>query len=308
MFNLSNISTVVTNSLGRTGLVLAKKSPEIMLVGGVGGVVVGTVLACRATLKVSAVIEEAKNNLDLIDSTREQVDDLKYSDADAQRDAALVYVKTGVEIAKLYAPAILIGGISIALIVGSHNVLRKRNAALAAAYKLVDEGFKKYRQRVRDEYGEDIDRKLRFGEKEITTIETTKKGNQKEVTKKVLDNDDVDPYSFVFSEQTATQYKRNYDMNIFALRSAQRYANDMLQIRGHIFLNEVLDMLGIARTPHGAVMGWVKGVNAHNPNNDQYVNFGVDDPVNEEKQNAYDAMVQPFYLNFNVDGNIWDLI
>jgi hypothetical protein len=97
-------------------------------------------------------------------------------------------------------------------------------------------------------------------------------------------------------------------MNLNFLRTIQRYANDLLIVRGHIFMNEVLDDLGLPRTPAGAVVGWVKGHNPHNPNNDEYVSLGLDDPINEEKEDAHEAMVQPWHINFNVDGNIYDLI
>jgi len=308
MISLSNMKTLATNSFGRTGLLLSKKSPEILLGVGVVGVVAGTIIACKATLKVYAIIEEAKETLDVIESTRERVDDLKYSDADAKRDTVLVYVQTSVEVIKLYMPAILVTGISIALIVGSHNILSKRNAALAAAYKLVDASFRHYRERVLEEYGEDADRKFRFGQEEITVVKTNAKGKEKEVVTKVLGINDIVPYSFTFSEQTATQYKRSYDMNLNFLRTIQRYANDLLIVRGHIFMNEVLDDLGLPRTPAGAVVGWVKGHNPHNPNNDEYVSLGLDDPINEEKEDAHEAMVQPWHIEFNVDGNIYDLI
>ena len=315
MVSLSSIKSLTSTSLGRTGLILSKKSPEILLGVGVIGVVVGTVLACKATLKVEKVIQETKNTLENIEEAKkaieiseEVLDKELYSEKDYQRDLAITYVKTGVELAKLYMPAIAVTGISIALIVGSHNILSKRNAAIAAAYKLIDAGFKQYRERVRNEYGEEADQKMRFGEKEITVIETNAKGKVKEVTKKVLGNKDVAPYSFVWSEETATQYKRSYDMNHTLLRSFERFANDILNTRGHIFLNEILDDLGLERTSSGAIVGWVKDYNPHNPNNDQYITFGLNDPVNEERQDAHEAMVQPWFLNFNVDGNIYDLI
>lgn len=281
-----------------------------MLGVGVVGVIVGTVLACRATLKVTAIVDEAKETLDTINKVRDQqTDEEVYSDADFKRDMAITYVKTGVELAKLYMPAIAVTGVSIALIIGSHNVLSKRNAAIAAAYKLVDASFKKYRERVRNEYGEEADQKFRYGETELKVVEKNAKGKEKEVTKKVLNVDgDLEPYSFIFSEETATQYKRSYDMNYTLLKAMERYANDRLKIRGHVFLNEVLDDLGLERTVPGVVVGWVDGYNPHNPNNDQYISFGLEDPVNEEREDAHEAMVQPWILNFNVDGNIYDLI
>jgi hypothetical protein len=204
MINLSNVKSLATNSLGRTGLILSKKSPEILLGVGIVGVVVGTVLACKVTLKVDEIIKESKETLDTMKQVREKAEeneqDEVYSEVDYKRDTALVYIQTTVKIVKLYMPAIAVTGISIALIVGSHNILSKRNAAIAAAYKLVDASFKQYRERVKNEYGEEIDRKLRFGEKEVETIEWNAKGKEKKVIKKVLGDEDLDPYSFVFSE------------------------------------------------------------------------------------------------------------
>lgn len=311
MINLNSIKNLASNSLGRTGLILSKKSPEILLGVGVVGVVVGTVLACKATLKVDKITKQTKETLDTINAVREEqfnAEEVVYSETDYKRDIAIVYVRTGAELIKLYMPAIVVTGISIALIVGSHHILSKRNAAIAAAYKLVEASYRQYRERVREEYGDEADQKMRFGQKEITVVETNEKGKEKEVIKKVLDDKDTDPYSFIFSEETATQYKRNYDMNVTLLKSYERYANDRLNIRGHIFLNEVLDDLGLERTKPGVVVGWVKGYNPHNPDNAHYIDFGLDDPVNQEKRDAKDAMMQPFYLNFNVDGNIHDLI
>jgi len=311
MITLDVVKEVGLKSFGRTGLLLRKNSPEILLAIGVVGVVGGTILACKATLKAEEILIKSKDTLEKIDRAKklsEKDDKIDYSEDEAKKDTAIVYVQTSVQLLKEYAPAIAITAISIALILQSHNLLTKRNAALVAAYKLVDAGFKEYRKRVLEEYGEEVDQKLRFGQREIEAIEVNSKGKEKKIVKKVLGTNDISPYSFVFSDQTSTQFKRNYDMNLFVLKSAQHYANDILRVRGHIFLNEILDNLGMERTRAGAVVGWVSGYNSHNELNDQVVVFGIDDPVNEEMENDEDSMLQPFYLNFNVDGPIWDQI
>jgi hypothetical protein len=41
------------------------------------------------------------------------------------------------------------------------------------------------------------------------------------------------------------------------VRTQQNYANDLLRARGHLFVNEVLDMLSIPRTPRGQLEGWL---------------------------------------------------
>lgn len=308
MINLDIARGVITKSFGRTGLVLSKKSPEILLGVGMAGVVVGTILACKATLKAEDVLVGAREKLDKINQARDVSEEEDYSDEDAQRDTAILYVKTGVKLLETYGPAIVVTTASIALILQSHNILTRRNAALVAAYKLVDASFKEYRKRLINEYGEEADQKLRFGEREIEVTEVNSKGKEKKVIKKILDTNDILNYHFTFSEQTSSMFKRNYDMNMHTLKSVERYSNDILRIRGHLFLNEVLDGLGMERTSTGAIVGWVSGYNEHNPNNDQVVVFGIDAPVNEEMRDARDSMLQPFYLNFNVDGNIWDQI
>ncbi len=308
MITLGLAKQMMSKSFGRAELILRKNSPEIILGVGVVGVVVGTVLACKATLKVEDILVETKEKLNKIDQARELGEEVDYSDEDAQRDTAIVYVQTGVKLLKAYSPAIIVTAASIALILQSHNLLTKRNAALVAAYKLIDASFKEYRNRVQAEYGEEADQKFRFGQREIEVTEVNDKGKEKKVKKTVLDTNDVAPYAFCFSEETSTMYKRNYDMNLNVLRSVERFSNDRLRIRGHIFLNEVLDDLGMQRTSAGAVVGWVYGPNERNDNNDQVVIFGIETPVNEEMQDARDSMVQPFYLNFNVDGIIYDQI
>jgi hypothetical protein len=308
MINLDVAKGIVSKSLLRTGLILRKNGPEIMLGFGVAGVAVGTVLACRATLKAENILVEARDMLDKIDQVRNMPEVENYSDEDAKKDTAIVYVQTGVKLLKEYAPAVLVTAVSIGLILQSHNLLSRRNAALVAAYKLVDASFREYRKRVVEEYGEETDQKLRFGQREIEVSSVDDKGRKKKKTIKILGTNDISPYAFVFSEETSTMFKRNYDMNLNVLRSVQRFSNDRLSWRGHLFLNEVLDDLGMPRTSAGAIVGWVYGHNEHNDNNDQVVIFDIESPVNEEKQDAMESMTQPFYLNFNVDGPIYDQI
>lgn len=308
MITLNLAKQALSKSFVKTGLIFKRNSPEIMLGVGVTGVVVGTILACKATLKAEDILVEAKDKLYKIDQAKDISDKEDYSDKDAERDTAIVYIQTGVELLKAYSPAIVVTIASIALILQSHNILTRRNAALAAAYKLVDASFKEYRKRVEAEYGEEVDQKLRFGQREVEVTEVNGKGKEKKVKKKILDTHDIAPYSFCFSEETSTMYKRNYDMNLNVLRSVQRFSNDRLRIRGHLFLNEVLDDLGMQRTPAGAVVGWIYGHNEHNENNDQVVVFDIESPVNEEMRDVKDSMIQPFYLNFNVDGTIYDQI
>ena len=89
-------------------------------------------------------------------------------------------------------------------------------------------------------------------------------------------------------------------MNNFRfLRRQEHYANEKLKCKGHLFLNEVYDMLGIARTSYGQMVGW--RYDKDNPSDDDYISFGLADDCNRGFVNGY---VNAALLKFNVDGDI----
>ena len=55
--------TILTNKLNKLAIKASKKAPTVLIVGGICGITVSTVLACKATLKVNEVLEEAKTNI-----------------------------------------------------------------------------------------------------------------------------------------------------------------------------------------------------------------------------------------------------
>src|SRR5213080_1312324 len=103
------VPEVIGRQVARKALMAQKASPEVLLGVGIVGLVGSTVLACRATLKMETVMEEAQGKLEMA-RTLEHPD---YSERDRSRDISLVYFQSSVKIIKLYAPAIIVGGISI---------------------------------------------------------------------------------------------------------------------------------------------------------------------------------------------------
>jgi hypothetical protein len=153
------VPEVIGRQVARKALMAQKASPEVLLGVGIVGLVGSTVLACRATLKMETVMEEAQGKLEMA-RTLEHPD---YSERDRSRDISLVYFQSSVKIIKLYAPAIIVGGISIYALTSSHRIMTRRNVALTAAYGALEKGFNQYRGRVIDKYGEEVDRDLRYG-------------------------------------------------------------------------------------------------------------------------------------------------
>ena len=307
MSKFNDILTTVNRTAHKVGLKIKKHSPEILVVVGVVGVVTSAVMACKATTKASDVIEEHKKEMDDIHFVAETKPE-KYSEEDFQKDTVIVYTQTAVKLAKLYAPSIAIGVASIACIIGSHNILTKRNAALAAAYTAVDKTFKEYRNRVVDRFGKEVDKQLRYNIKAKEFEETTvdENGNEKTetVTKDVAEIHSSD-YAKFFDE-SCPGWTKDAEQNKYFLLCQQNYANEMLKAHGYLFLNDVYKLIGVLSTRAGQIVGWV--YDEKNPVGDNYVDFNIMD-INSERARAFvNGYERSILLDFNVDGNILDLI
>jgi len=295
--NLKTIQNAITSKAGRQILQVRKHSPTILFAAGVVGVVATVVLASRATLKLDEVLTDAAEDLDSVKETLEHSSD-RYSDDDARKDTTLIYVRSAIRIAKLYAPAVAVGIISIGALTGSHVILSRRNVALTAAYAALEKGFRQYRDRVREAYGDEREAELRYG---VCTADIVEEVDGKKVTRTITKPAGASIYARFFDE-TCSSWEPNPLHNQLFVQCQQNYANDLLRARGHVFLNEVYDMLGLSRTPAGAIVGWVKS-------DDNYIDFGV---FREGYQYQGTRFVvgdeRSILLDFNVDGPIWDLI
>ena len=292
----------------KIGIKLKKHSPEILLVAGLGGAVVSAVMACKATTKLSTIMEESKNNLEAIHKCSEDKEMADtYSVEGAKKDTTIVYVQTGVKLAKLYAPAIAVGIVSATSILAANNIMRKRNVALTAALTTTDQAFKEYRSRVVDKFGEQVDKELKYDikakkfEETVTDPETGKEKKSKNTVS--IANPGCSEYARFFDE-TCKGYERETQYNLMFLRAQQQFANDKLVADGFLFLNDVYDMLGIDKTPTGQLVGW-KYDELNNDVGDNYVDFGIMETNRETEDGGYEPVI---LLDFNVDGDILHLI
>ena len=306
----NNLSTNLSRGLGKMNLKMRKCSPEILVVAGVVGVVASTVMACKATTKLSEVIDENKEKMDQVTQYIEENGySEEYAEEDGKKDMVILKTQAAVSIAKLYAPSVALGTLSIIAILGSHNILRKRNIALAAAYSAVEKGFKEYRGRVIERFGEKIDRELKYGikSKEIEEIKKDENGNEtvEKKTVEVADPNLYSPYAKFF-DSGCTGWTKDPEHNLLFLRLQQDYANDKLKHRGYLFLNEVYNMLGIPETNYGQTIGWI--YDEKNPIGDNYVDFGIYNIDIEKNRDFVNGYERTILLDFNVDGNIIDLI
>ena len=287
-----------------------KHSPEILAGVGVVGTVASAVMACKATLKLDDILAESKETRDKIKEVAENPRyEKEYSPEDAKKDLTVNYAQTAVKIAKLYAPAVILGSASLGCLLASNDILRKRNAALSAAYMTVDKSFKEYRSRVAERFGEEVEKEIRYNIKamEVENVIANEDGSETVVMEqaKVMDPNLYSDYAKFFDE-FSPNWQNDPEYNLMFLKAQQQYANDLLKAKGRLFLNEVYDMLGLERTKAGQVVGWV--YNPENPTGDNFVDFGIYD-MSKERVRAFVNGYEPsILLDFNVDGDIWSMM
>lgn len=303
--NKNAIVEKTSRTLCKAGLKLKKHSPEILVVGGVVGLVASGVMACKATTKLSAILDDSKEQIELFDKVAanpEMVNE-EYTVEDAEKDKKIVKVQTAVKVAKLYAPSVAVGVVSIGAIFASNNIMRKRNVALGAAYATVDRAFKDYRNRVVDRFGEELDKELRYNlkTKEVKETIEDENGKKKTVKRNIKYMDSPLPSEFaVIYDDGCAGWTKDPEDNKFFLIQQQRYANERLKRRGYLSLNEVYELLGFPSTKAGQVVGWLYDCKDPNYKGDDFVDFGlynVDYEPNRDFVNGYERNI---ILDFNV--------
>lgn len=268
---ISILGQEVTKIASKAKFRALKAIPDGLVIAGVAGFVGTCVLVAKGTKKH----EEIKDD----------------SDTKLERTKKAVIC---------YAPAGIVGSLAVGCFTGGHYILKKRNVALVAAYKAVDDSFKSYRQAVAEKYGKDEDVRLKNGlrvEKESMT-EIGEDGKKHKVKKEVEYVDgDVSGYSFIYDKEHTVNHQ-NIDPLIARseLMIAQNSANVILQGRGYICLNEVLRSIGLHERSFGNIVGWqIRG------NGDGFVDFNARQIRTTQEEGG-----AAFLLDFNVDGPIYD--
>lgn len=287
-------------------LQIRKHAPEILTGLGIASFITSTVFACKATSKVSEVLEDHKDEMETINEVEYKYD---YNKQEIVKLKAEKLGKTSLELVKLYSPAVGFAVLGTTCVLGGYGIMRKRNAALGAAYAFVSGKFGEYRDRVKAELGDEKDKEFYHGlKKETVTVEQVDENGKKKKVKEEITV--VDPasgkslYAKVFDD-SSEKWVNNAEMNLVFLRNQQNWFNDKLREKGHVFLNEVYDALGMPRTSAGAIVGWVIDGTF---DSDNYIDFGIYSIENQENRDFINGYEPNIFLDFNVDGVIYDLI
>ena len=302
----------LASKAGRIALYAQKYAPQLLIGFGTVTFVETIVSACVATTRASEILDKHQQGINDAEMAQKIIDDPEVPNDpadelyDIRKEKAIVYAHTAVDFSKLYAPTIALGGITLACFFKAYGIMNTRYIGAVAAYNAVSTAFNNYRARVTEEMGTNADHHFLYGT-EYDTIETTKfdgDGKKPKTVKENVENIDrknISGYAKVFDRHCA-EWDENYIYNLKWLRANETAANDILNTRGHIFLNEVYDMIGFEHTPEGAVAGWVKD------NGDGFVSFGLDDITNESARRFVNGEDNVVLLDFNVDGIIFDKI
>lgn len=306
---LSKMAVAANKAIFKT----RQHSPEICMIVGVVGTVGSAIWACVATRKLDDVMKDSHKKLDSVHEDIKAIEDgeeTEYTMKDCKKSLTTIYMQAGWELTKLYGPSILLGALSIGSIVTSNRILRQRNAALATAYMTVNKSFKEYRNRVVEKFGKEVDQELRYNIQHNTmeTVVQNEDGTQTVVTNEydVIDTNALSPYARLFYEGNTGYDDKDPEQTLWYLRQQQNWANDRLKAYGHLFLNDVYEMLGFEKTKIGACVGWI--YDEKNPNGDNFVDFGIYNTQYTPNARFLDGIEKALCLDFNVDGPILDLV
>ncbi len=284
----------LTQKVGRQLLTMRKDSPRALFVLGIAGVVGSTILACRASLKLEETLDEFKDDIAGVKTLEQNIPDKGYTRSEYNKDMAYAYMRGTLTIVKLYAPSVILGPASVGALTGSHVTLTRRNAGITAAYAAMQTSYDAYRDRVKEQIGEDKERELYYA------VHSEKRNVDGKVQQlRLADPNKWSHYAKIFDELNI-HWRRNSEANRLFIQCQQNFANQRLHARGHVFLNEVYNDHGFPHTSAGAVVGWVL-----NDGGDNYIDFGL---FNLDASNFVNGFEQSLILDFNVDGVIYDRI
>lgn len=272
-----------------------KQSPNILMVAGVGGIVGGVIMACKRTMTVNEITQPRLDEIKKLRERKEK-DPESFAPKEYEQNIVAQHVALGIEVAKHYAVPALMIGLGIASIVGSNYILKNRLSAALVAYETIDKAFSEYRDRVREKLGEEEEYALRHDlDMKIDKVD--------EVDRTVYQSRggaNLSGYAKWFDE-SSTKYHNDPTLNRAFLVGVQQYYNEMLNIKGYVFLNDVYDALGLPKTRAGQIVGWMSEARG---GADGYIDFGLYDHSNEANVMFVNGVEKQALLDFNVDGPI----
>lgn len=289
----------ITRAIGAGKLALKAKAPTLMIVGGVTSMGVGTVLACRQTLKIEEIMEPHAVALERIQEGS-TLSLQSYPSSAAQSDRYKVYGRVALDGSKLYAipGAFFLGG--AALVFGGHRIMIQRNATLAIAFSALKSLFDDYRARVVDLKGHEYDQYFMHGGESLISG-SDESGLKKGKMARDWDESQNDPYNRVFDQYSSKAWQPDLGVNKMFIHNQQRFAQQLLGQQGYLYLSDVYKALGFEETGLSRNVGWKVKKLPDGSKDIPMVDFGLDKPLPDDWKYSSEMAV---YLDFNCQGLI----
>lgn len=289
----------ISRAYGATKLALHAKAPTIMVVSGVVAMGAAAVTAGKQTLKVEEVIAKHTPDLDKVEQGT-KLNLKNYTAEDAQGDRFRIYAAVGVDLAKLYAvPGVLFLG-GAGLVFGGHRIMVRRNSTLALAFTGLKQILDRYRANVVEEFGSEVDQAMYSGYK-VSEIVDEKTGAVKSVNSRDWSESTGDPYNRIFEQGATLQWKPDLPVNRMFLDQQRKFAQNLLNQQGYLYLSDVYKALGFPENDISRVVGWKVRKNPDGSKDIPFVDFGLDKPHPDDWKFSSENAV---YLDFNCQGLI----
>ena len=326
---INKLITAVKVSNNKNILKLKKYSPDIFLGLGLTGMVVASVMACKATLDAAPILDKHNRKKKAIKEAREEavVEEVKakeegrepeiiFSEKDMAKDLLNAKKELVIDLGKTYGASVSIFVVSTLFVLKAYDITKKRSIRYMGLYAASQKALNTYRKRTRERFGAEVDEELMTGAKKVagTVTETDKDGNElrEETEALAVDNETItgtSDYGVWFEEGATWQWQRNHIDNECFLMAQQAYFNQKLIAEGYVILAEVLKALGFKPTNESLVVGWIKD----SPMGDNYISFGnlipcyreTGDIVSKTGRITKGLSGNCYYLDFNVDGPIY---
>ena len=231
-------------------------SPKILLGLGIAGVTIGFVWAIANTAKkLDNVCEKHVKSIDHLKELYSTDDGEELTEGE-KKELAQETIKEKAhfifDIVKTYIGPVSITVLGVASILMSHHILNARYLGACTALQTVTEAYSQYREKVINDQG--IEKDLEYSSQPKTEVVVDENGDK--YVKTMSSIDDVNTIVRVFSECTSDAWRTVPDYNYAFISGQLNAAKREGFRRGHLFLNDILKMLGLAESEAGCYLGW----------------------------------------------------
>lgn len=200
----------------KTKMFVRRNASTILTVIAAGGVVVTTISAIKAAPKATRLLEEAE----------------------AEKGEELTFMEKVDVAGPAYIPTVVAGASTIACIFGANILNKRQQAAMASAYALLDNTFKRYREKVTEMV--DMD----------TVVDIRDAVMQEEFDESEVERDEDKDLFFDFVSM------KYFNSTLKDVMRAEVELDKELKKSKYVFLNDFYEMVGAELVDYGYDVGW----------------------------------------------------